>query len=163
VRNFRQEFKAGFKKGALKAGVKYMLGGIGKDRIEVEADHAEMRKVAEAGVRPPPLAIDGRYLIDKRSQVFHAGAMHGEHQPSHLVVADLDICRTVCAKEYGNPCESFCPANVYEMVDDGAGGRRLQINHSNCVHCKTCDILDPYQVITWTVPTDAGGPKYQGL
>ncbi len=163
VRNFRQEFKAGFKKGALKAGVKYMLGGIGKDRIPVEADHTEMRKAADANPRPAPLEYDGKYLIDKRSQVFHAGAIHGEHQPSHLKVADLDICRTTCAEEYGNPCEAFCPANVYEMVDDPDGGRRLQINHSNCVHCKTCDILDPYQVITWTVPTDAGGPKYQGL
>ena len=163
VRNYRQEFKSGFKKGALKAGMKYMLGGIGKDRIPLEADHSEMKKLSEALPSPEPLDYDGEYLIDKRSQVFHSGAMHGEAQPSHLHVADLDICRTTCAEEYGNPCESFCPANVYEIVDAEDGGRKLQINHSNCVHCKTCDILDPYQVITWDVPTDAGGPKYQGL
>ena len=163
VRNYRQEFKSGFKLGAAKAGIKFMLGGIGKDRIPLEADHTEMVKLADAKEAPPPLEYDGKYLIDKRSQVYLSGAMHGEHQPTHLHVADLDICRTTCATEYGNPCEAFCPANVYEMVDDPAGGRQLQINHSNCVHCKTCDILDPYQVITWTVPTDAGGPKYQGL
>ena len=96
-------------------------------------------------------------------KVYHAGAIHNEHQPSHLQVADTDVCATKCAEEFGNPCESFCPANVYEMVDNGANGKKLQINHSNCVHCKTCDILDPYQIITWTVPSDAGGPKYQGL
>lgn len=163
VRNYRQEFKSGFKSGALKAGLKYALGGIGKDRLPIEPDHTEMVKKDEAKPRPEPLEYDGKYLIDKRSQVYMSGAMHGEHQPTHLVVADLDICRTTCAEEYGNPCEAFCPANVYEMVDAEDGGRRLQINHSNCVHCKTCDILDPYEVITWTVPTDAGGPKYQGL
>lgn len=163
VRNFRQEFKAGFRKGALKAGVKHLLGGVGKERIAVEADHAEMTRLADAKPAPPPLEYDGKYLIDKRSQVFLSGAIHGELQPSHLQVADPDICRKTCATEYGNPCEAFCPANVYEMIDDGDGGRKLQINHSNCVHCKTCDVLDPYQVITWTVPTDAGGPKYQGL
>ena len=78
-------------------------------------------------------------------------------------MTDPAVCVTRCTAEYGNPCESFCPAKVYEMVDDGHGGRRLQINFSNCVHCKTCDILDPYQVIHWTVPSDAGGPKYRGL
>ena len=163
VRNFRQEFKSGFKKGAIKAGVKHLLGGIGKERIPLEADYTEMEKAADAKPAPPPLEYDGKYLIDKRSQVYLSGTMHGEHQPTHLHVADPDICRTKCAEEYGNPCEAFCPANVYEMVSDDAGGKKLQINFSNCVHCKTCDILDPYQVITWTVPTDAGGPKYQGL
>ena len=163
VRNYRQEFKSGFKKGALKAGVKFMLGGAGKERIPVEADHAEMQKLADAKPAPAPLEYDGKYLIDKRSQVYLSGAIHNEHQPTHLHVADPDICRTKCAQEYGNPCEAFCPANVYEMVDDGGGGKQLQINHSNCVHCKTCDVLDPYQVITWNVPSDAGGPKYQGL
>lgn len=163
IRNFRQDFKSGFLTGAFKAGAKYLLGGAGKDRIHVHADHEEMRRKSEATARPPALQYDGKYLVDKRTQVFHAGAIHNEHQPSHLKVANLEVCATRCAEEYGNPCESFCPANVYEMVDDGGGGRRLQINHSNCVHCKTCDILDPYQIITWTVPSDAGGPKYQGL
>ncbi len=83
-------------------------------------------------------------------------------QPSHLVVADRDHCATVCAQEYGNPCESFCPAAVYEMVDDteNPGSKKLFIHHENCVHCKTCDIADPYQVITWTTPEGGQGPDY---
>ncbi len=77
--------------------------------------------------------------------------------------SDTSICATRCTAEFGNPCESFCPASVYEMVDDGAGGRRLQINAANCVHCKACDIKDPYGIITWTTPEGGSGPNYQGL
>ena len=89
--------------------------------------------------------------------------MHDESQPVHLIVHDTSICATRCITEFGNPCENFCPANVYEMVDDGAGGRRLQINAANCVHCKACDIKDPYGIITWTTPEGGSGPNYQGL
>ena len=78
------------------------------------------------------------------SFVFFAGNAHDESQPIHLKVADPSVCVTRCTREYGNPCENFCPAGVYEMVADGAGGRRLQINAANCVHCKACDIKDPY-------------------
>jgi electron-transferring-flavoprotein dehydrogenase len=80
----------------------------------------------------------------------------------HLLVHDPEICATRCTVEYANPCERFCPAAVYEMVDDPASphGRRLQINASNCVHCKTCDIQDPYQIITWVPPEGGGGPNY---
>jgi electron-transferring-flavoprotein dehydrogenase len=95
--------------------------------------------------------------------VFYAGNVHDEHQPVHLLVSDTTICATRCTAEFGNPCENFCPASVYEMVDDGAGGRRLQINAANCVHCKACDIKDPYGIITWTTPEGGSGPNYQGL
>ncbi|HKY00143.1 MAG TPA: electron transfer flavoprotein-ubiquinone oxidoreductase [Steroidobacteraceae bacterium] len=100
---------------------------------------------------------------DRLAAVFHAGNVHDEAQPVHLVVADTSICATRCVTEFGNPCENFCPAHVYEMVDDGAGGRRLQINAANCVHCKACDIKDPYGIITWTTPEGGSGPNYQGL
>jgi electron-transferring-flavoprotein dehydrogenase len=68
-------------------------------------------------------------------------------------------------KEFGNPCQNFCPANVYEMVDDGAtpNGKRISLNPANCVHCKTCDIQDPYQIITWVPPEGGGGPNYDGM
>ena len=85
-------------------------------------------------------------------------------QPSHLLVSDTDICATRCREEYGNPCQHFCPANVYEMVP-GAGPDqlKLKLNPSNCVHCKTCDIADPYQIITWVPPEGGGGPNYVQL
>jgi electron-transferring-flavoprotein dehydrogenase len=89
--------------------------------------------------------------------------MHGEDQPSHLLVADTNICRTRCAEEYGNPCRFFCPAAVYEMVDAADGKQDLRINASNCVHCKTCDIADPYQIITWVTPEGGDGPSYKDL
>jgi electron-transferring-flavoprotein dehydrogenase len=98
----------------------------------------------------------------KEHLVGFSGAAHEVDQPSHLVVADTDLCRDVCAEEYGNPCEAFCPAAVYEMIDDPEhpGKRKLFIHHENCVHCKTCDIADPYQVITWTPPEGGEGPDY---
>jgi electron-transferring-flavoprotein dehydrogenase len=108
---------------------------------------------------PGPLDVpddppDGRLTFDKVTDVFHAAAAHAEDQPPHLLVADLDICHGRCTVEYGNPCRFFCPAHVYEFVDG-----RLKLNPSNCVHCKTCDIRDPYQIITWVVPEGGGGPR----
>ncbi len=100
---------------------------------------------------------------DRLASVFLASTSHDEAQPAHLKVADTSICATRCATEYGNPCTRFCPANVYEMVDDGAGAKRLQINAANCVHCKACDIKDPYAQITWTTPEGGSGPNYAGL
>jgi len=73
-------------------------------------------------------------------------------------VKDLNVCATKCVEEYGNPCEYFCPAAVYEMAKESNGGVKLKINAANCVHCKTCDIADPYQIIDWVVPEGGGGP-----
>ena len=70
-----------------------------------------------------------------------------------------------CLTEFGSPCQHFCPANVYEMLDDPTRpqGKRISLNPSNCVHCKTCDIQDPYQIITWVPPEGGGGPNYDGM
>jgi electron-transferring-flavoprotein dehydrogenase len=112
---------------------------------------------------------DGTLTFDRLTDVYHSGTQHDEDQPTHLHVADTDICRTRCKEEYGNPCEKFCPAAVYEMVpDDGGeptarGPIKLQINFANCVHCKTCDVMDPYGIITWVTPEGGGGPKYDDL
>ncbi len=100
---------------------------------------------------------------DRLAGVFFAQTAHDESQPVHLRVHDLSLCATRCTQEYGNPCTRFCPAQVYEMVDDGAGGQRLQVNAANCVHCKACDIKDPYGVITWTTPEGGSGPNYSNL
>ena len=101
--------------------------------------------------------------MDRLTDVYHSGSVHEEDQPSHLIVLDPDLCVNRCTKEYGNPCQYFCPAGVYEMAatDDGKG-RQMRLNFSNCVHCKTCDIRDPYQIITWVTP-ESGGPSYAGL
>jgi electron-transferring-flavoprotein dehydrogenase len=119
-------------------------------------------KTRPAGT-PEPSVKTGNLAFDKVTDVYHSGSTHNEDQPPHLVVADMDICHTRCTEEYGNPCQYFCPAGVYEMADtDDAKGRRLRLNFSNCVHCKTCDIRDPYQIITWVTP-QGGGPNYSGL
>ena len=108
---------------------------------------------------------DGELTFDKLTDVYHSGTMHEEDQPCHLLVADTDLCVTRCADEYANPCTRFCPAQVYNIVEDeqAATGKRLQIDFANCVHCKTCDIADPYQVITWVTPQGGDGPRYDRL
>ena len=134
--------------------------------MPTDAGHLHMKKLAEL---PPHKRAQGEVRVRRQAHL-HArstwssfsGTAHEVDQPSHLVVADTDLCRDVCAEEYGNPCEAFCPAAVYEMVDDPEhpGKRKLFIHHENCVHCKTCDIADPYQVITWTPPEGGEGPDY---
>ena len=111
------------------------------------------------------MRFDGTLTFDKLADVYLSGTSHDEDQPVHLVVADTSVCATKCRTEYGNPCQHFCPANVYEMVPDETkeGALKLHINASNCVHCKTCDIADPYQIITWVTPEGGGGPDYKGL
>jgi electron-transferring-flavoprotein dehydrogenase len=106
--------------------------------------------------------IDRKLTFDKVTGVHYSGTHHDEDQPAHLLV-HTEVCHSICGGEYGHPCVKFCPANVYEMVDNGTGGLRLQINASNCVHCKTCDIMDPYQVITWVAPEGGEGPSYDGM
>jgi electron-transferring-flavoprotein dehydrogenase len=107
-------------------------------------------------------AIDRRLTFDKVTNVHYSGAAHDEDQPSHLLV-HTEVCSSICGPEYGHPCTRFCPANVYEIARDTDGTPRLQINASNCVHCKTCDIMDPYGVITWVPPEGGGGPQYNGM
>jgi electron-transferring-flavoprotein dehydrogenase len=135
------------------------------DHLRFRAGHAHMRKLWELPEReqhPESFTFDGKLTFSKEHLVQFSGAQHEVDQPSHLVVADTDLCSDVCTVEYGNPCESFCPAAVYEMMDDPeqAGRKKLFIHHENCVHCKTCDIADPYQVITWTPPEGGEGPDY---
>jgi len=163
VRNFRQAFQSGFFAGVVDAGVQLVTGGRGLvARRSAAADHETMGKALEARLEKP--AFDDRYGVDKLTDVYRSGTVHEEDQPSHLVVTDTDICVTRCTEEYGNPCQHFCPAAVYEWphadqeAAESAGG--VVINASNCVHCKTCDVADPYQVIEWAVPEGGGGPKY---
>ena len=144
-----------------------LTGGRGLvDHAPSHADHTHMKKLAELTDRERSLAekvdYDNKYTFDKVTAVSLAGSAHEPDQPHHLKVADTDLCQTRCTEEYGNPCENFCPADVYEMIpdDDAPTGRSLIIHHENCVHCKTCDVADPYAQITWTTPQGGEGPDY---
>ena len=168
VRNFHAGFQGGFVRGLLHSGLQMFTGGRGiRDPLPSKPGHERLRTLPEQfGGAPPPEEsprYDGKLTHDRLTDVFHAGTRHDEDQPVHLLVRDTDICETRCAEEYGNPCQFFCPAAVYEMVSKDGGGQRLQINASNCVHCKTCDIMDPYQIITWVPPEGGSGPEYVKL
>ena len=141
------------------------LGGQGPaaDRARPRADDPAQHARGAAARKPRRRSpIDGKLTFDRLADVYNSGTAHDEDQPVHLLVADTDICIYRCTVEYANPCQRFCPAAVYEMVADPASptGDRLQINASNCVHCKTCDIMDPYQIITWVPPEGGDGPNY---
>ena len=107
---------------------------------------------------------DGVLTFDKLSSVFLSATNHEEDQPVHLKVADLDLQRASEHDQFAGPSARYCPAGVYEWIEEGEGGEpRYQINAQNCVHCKTCDIKDPEQNITWTVPEGGGGPNYTSM
>ena len=170
VRNVHQSFAGGLLAGLLYSGMSLLTGGWWiRDPMPSHAGHERPRTVEQyfgRGAAPEPagVPIDRELTFDRLTNVHYSGTRHEEDQPSHLLVADTDICRTRCMEEYRNPCTRFCPANVYEIVDADAGeGKRLQINASNCVHCKTCDIMDPYQIIDWVPPEGGGGPSYEGM
>jgi ferredoxin-like protein FixX len=144
----------------------------GASRSQVRAEQHEGGFTTDFGAtdhltrteRYANLKFDKELTFDKITDVYHAGVSHDEDQPSHLHILDTEICATRCAEEYGNPCQRFCPAQVYEMEHDPESGRReLKVNFSNCVHCKTCDIADPYQIINWVTPEGGGGPNYKGM
>ena len=161
VRNFHQAFHGGIIPGMVKAALQYVTRGRGLvDPIRVEEDAKSMRAL-DAGRRgKATLAYDGKLTFSREDNVFFSGTEHEEDQPSHLEVPDTAICYGKCAEEFGNPCRLFCPAKVYEFVGEGKE-RRLQVNFANCLHCKTCDIKDPYGNITWHCPEAGGGPKYK--
>jgi len=169
MRNFHQAFDGGLWTALPRTGFQMYMGGLDPfgDHLKGHSSHERMKKLRDVhpSGKPAPVKADGVLTFDKLADVYLSGTMHDEDQPSHLQVADTSVCATKCREEYGNPCQHFCPANVYEMVPDPdrAGALKLQINASNCVHCKTCDIADPYQIITWTTPEGGGGPNYKRL
>jgi electron-transferring-flavoprotein dehydrogenase len=166
VRNYHQGFEGGFWSGVLHGGLQFVTGGRGvRARYPARVGHERMRQLREFAAQPiERLKPDGKLTFDKLSDVYHSGTHHEEDQPSHLKIADFEICQGRCIVEYGNPCQYFCPAAVYEMEDKPDGsGKRLKLNPSNCVHCKTCDIADPYQIIDWVCPEGGGGPHYDGM
>ncbi|MEW5993402.1 MAG: electron transfer flavoprotein-ubiquinone oxidoreductase [Candidatus Zixiibacteriota bacterium] len=168
-RNFHAGFKGGLWSGLFHGAVQILTGGGGLfDRRVNKPDHDYMltidayRKRFGHEPRKETVKLDNEYTFDKLTDVYKSGTRHEEDQPPHLVIADYDICNNRCTEEYGNPCRHFCPAQVYEMVEDPdrPGRSKLQLTPSNCVHCKTCDIADPYQVIRWVTPQGGEGPNY---
>ena len=167
VRNFKPGFKRGLWFGMLNAAWETITAGRSPWTLKNKADWSSLDKLGEH--ESPKRDYLARSLAprDRLASVYFATTEHDEDQPVHLKVADTSICITRCTQEYGNPCTRFCPVGVYEIVDDvtahGGSGKRLQINASNCVHCKTCDIKDPYEIITWVTPEGGAGPNYQNL
>ncbi len=166
VRNYHQRFQHGFWNGALYVALELATGGrLGPSRVGATADYRHMKRLSELTLpKTAQFKPDGRLTFDKLTDVYHSGTFYEEDQPSHLRIADFNICNGRCIVEYGNPCVHYCPAAVYEMEDELSGsGKHLKVNSSNCVHCKTCDIRDPYQNILWVCPEGGGGPHYNGL
>ena len=170
VRNVHQAFGYGLFPGLAFAGLAVATKGWLPGDLHGHPGHQRMKTLAwyYGSTQLSPrgasnaTAIDRRLTFDKLTNVHYSGTSHDEDQPSHLLV-HTEVCSTICGPEYGHPCTRFCPANVYEIVREVDGTPRLQINASNCVHCKTCDIMDPYQVITWMPPEGGGGPQYNGM
>jgi electron-transferring-flavoprotein dehydrogenase len=166
VRNVKPGFKKGLWFGMVNAAWETLVGGRSPWTLKVTPDWSSLKRVDEAGAIVPRDYVTRTLAPRDRLQgVFYASTAHDEDQPIHLHVADTNVCVTRCAEEYNNPCTRFCPAGVYEMVEDSsaASGKRLQINAANCVHCKTCEIKDPYQIINWVTPEGGSGPNYQNL
>ncbi|WP_413585081.1 4Fe-4S dicluster domain-containing protein [Bdellovibrio sp. HCB274] len=172
VRNFHQALSKGVLEGMPHIAMQEITGGRGfQDPMPLDHTDAQTtNKVVEVwgpngfeeqlGELPKP---DGELFFDKLSSVYLTGTMHDEDSPNHLILKDGDICRSVCEPQYKSPCNHFCPASVYEMVPSTkeAGKKELQINYTNCIHCKTCDIKCPFENIEWTVPEGGGGPQYR--
>ncbi|MEO7129235.1 MAG: electron transfer flavoprotein-ubiquinone oxidoreductase [Rhodoferax sp.] len=179
VRNIRPGFHGGLWRGLAHAAWETATAGVSPWTSKNHADWSSLDKLdppATRANRPGPDAASQREPAwvestlaprDRLASVYFAATAYDEDQPVHLQLANTSICVDRCVTEYGNPCTRYCPAAVYEMVEDARpdGGKslRLQINAANCVHCKTCDIKDPYENITWVTPEGGSGPNYQDL
>ncbi|TXH65889.1 MAG: electron transfer flavoprotein-ubiquinone oxidoreductase [Lysobacteraceae bacterium] len=162
VRNVKPGFKRGLWFGMLNAAWETITGGRSPWTLKNKADWSSLDKVGAHEQTKRDYLDRTLAPRDRLAGVYFAATEHDEDQPVHLRVADTSVCVTKCAEEYANPCTKFCPAGVYEIVSDESG-KRLQINAANCVHCKTCDIKDPYQLIDWVTPEGGSGPNYQNL
>lgn len=172
VRNFHQALSQGMLTGLPLIGLQELTGGRGLiDPMPLtEQDFETTSSVVDVwggdGVFHPKNQLpkpDGKLFFDKLGSVYLTGTTHDEDSPNHLLLQNGDICRTECEKKYKSPCTHFCPASVYEMVPSPKypGQLDLQINYTNCIHCKTCDIKCPFENIDWTPPEGGGGPKYR--
>ena len=162
VRNIRPGFHKGLWFGLLNAVYETLTFGLSPWTLKNHADHIQMRPAEdfEPIEYPKP---DGVLTFDRLTSVSFSNTNHAEDQPVHLQLVDPSIPVGVNYTEYAGPSQRYCPAGVYEFVNDEAGNPKFQINSQNCVHCKTCDIKDPSQNINWVVPNGGDGPNYSGM
>ena len=164
ARNFKPWMSKGLYTGTLMVGIDQVVFG-GKAPWTLHhrhADHETLLPTSEA----TPIAYpkpDGVLSFDRLSSVFISNTNHEEDQPAHLTLKDAAVPVNINLARYDGPEQRYCPAGVYEFVDVPGGGKSLQINAQNCVHCKTCDIKDPTQNIKWVVPEGGGGPNYPNM
>lgn len=173
VRHFHRTLNKGLFTSAPLLALQELMKGhslLGKEKVDKDAHTTEPvldmwgvdRENHLENQLPRP---DGKLFFDKLSSVNLTGTKHDEDSPNHLLLQDGNICQDVCYEKYRSPCHFFCPAHVYEMVPDETSAnhqkKKLQINYTNCIHCKTCDIKCPFDNILWTPPEGGGGPNYQ--
>ncbi|GIW54597.1 MAG: electron transfer flavoprotein-ubiquinone oxidoreductase [Nitrospiraceae bacterium] len=172
-RHFRGAFAYGRVPGLLLGGLAAWTGWGPRKPRRARHDFQALRPLGEAQSgrwKREPARYDAGVVVDKLTDVYYSGTQHREDQPSHIRILDPSRCVSDCIPRFGDaPCTHFCPANVYELIDEGPT-RRIQINFTNCLHCRTCVIKDPIDVlatdhiqnISWRAPAE-GGPRYQGL
>ena len=163
VRNFHQSFQHGLWRGLAHTAVQYVTGGRGLiDPMRMPAGYTEYHKLDGAldgaSSAPPRFQGDGVLTFDRLTDVYHSGTRHEEDQPCHLHVLDPTSAWAAASPNTAIPANIFVPRPSTKWWKTKAA-RRLKINFSNCVHCKTCDIADPYQIIDWVPPEGGGGPK----
>ena len=156
ARNYRTEFDKGLYAGLVQAGLQLSFPGLS---LTAKTGPKKQKITVDGKKEFKP---DGQLTFSKEQSLYHSGTMHEENQPCHLHIKAEDIaeiCLQKCLVEFSNPCQHFCPAAVYEITFDPAPA--LKLNASNCLHCKTCEVADPYGIITWRVPEGGGGPGYK--
>ena len=168
VRNVKPGLKWGLWPGTIHGGLHMWLNDLGLGALvgwtlrHKQADNETLKPAASM----PPIDYpkpDGVLTFDRNSSVFLSSTDHEEDQPVHLQLRDPSVPVEHNLAKFDGPESRYCPAGVYEFMDAEGGGRRLQINAANCVHCKTCDIKDPSQNIHWVTPEGGGGPNYSSM
>ncbi len=168
VRNFRQGFARNLVLGGLRFGVQLATGGRGlsfRGRLTMEEDRAWCARAGAANGRAfgNGASFDKRISFDKETALYFSGTRHDEEQPPHIRVPRPEVCEE-CIEVRGGPCQYFCPAQVFEIGAHHWTGRNVLTLHSaNCIHCKTCDIRDPFSNVTWSTPYGGDGPKYRDM
>jgi electron-transferring-flavoprotein dehydrogenase len=168
VRNFRQGFKNNLVFGAIHFGAQLFTGGYGlslKGRLTMAEDRAHCKKLSDFKGKPfgEGVPFVKGLNVDKETAIFFSGTKHDEEQPCHIRVPSEAVCAE-CIALYGGPCQHFCPAQVFEISADPKTGKKgLKLHPSNCVHCKTCDIRDPYCNVIWETPYGGDGPEYETM